>query len=33
MPEKIEVDLVIQKVQKVFQAAFAERKITFTVKG
>jgi signal transduction histidine kinase len=33
MPEKLEVQTVMDKVQKVFEAALKERKITFTVKG
>jgi signal transduction histidine kinase len=33
MPEKLEFETVMEKVQKVFQTAFKERKITFTTSG
>ena len=33
MPEKMEMDVVMQKVQKAFQPALEERKLTLTVSG
>ena len=33
MPEKMQVDPVIEKVRKVFQSAFEERNISFTTTG
>ncbi|MGB8983198.1 MAG: HAMP domain-containing sensor histidine kinase, partial [Anaerolineales bacterium] len=33
MPAKLEIDTVFQKVQKAFQPAIAERRITFTLDG
>ncbi|RPI88875.1 MAG: sensor histidine kinase, partial [Chloroflexi bacterium] len=33
MPAKLELDVVFQKVKKVFQSAIDERKLTFTISG